>query len=149
VKSHIYGGSACNGIAYCGAGSIPALLNFHYGQQSLHCLMLTTGWADCKLHTYAHLQPLRWLTYKKLSMLIFTMEETDITNLEENNLQLEMAEAMYYYCPVSQEVSVLSLYALALQGCALYCDFIKRINYHTTPSIFSEPFYFILNLSCT
>jgi len=49
-----------------------------------------------------------------------------------------MVAAMYYYRSVSQEVSVLSLYALALQGCALYCDFINRINYNTTLSIFSE-----------
>jgi len=38
---------------------------------------------------------------------------------------------MYYYCSVSQEVSVLSLYALALQGCAPYCDFINSINYNS------------------
>jgi hypothetical protein len=62
-----------------------------------------------------------WLGYEKLLAL------------EKNNLQLVMAGAMYCYCSVSQEASVLNLYVLALQDYVLalqdyvlHCEVIKK-----------------------
>jgi hypothetical protein len=62
------------GIAYFGI-TIPALLNFRSEHYLQHYLMQTTGLSDGKLHTNANVQPLGELTYQKLSMLIFAVED--------------------------------------------------------------------------
>jgi hypothetical protein len=58
---------------------------------------------------------------------------------KNSNLQLVIFEAKYCYCFVSQEVSALNLYALALLDCAPYCKMINKVNHYET-SITSVPF---------